>query len=118
MQVISNITEQSSVAANETTRAVRDLVALSENLTQAISRFTIEQVSAAEPAGVPDLETAAAVRQLTAAMGQLNQTLAALRVDAPGQEDAAADKGASQTAIRTVNALSDKLGKLVSKLGS
>jgi methyl-accepting chemotaxis protein len=113
MQIISNITEQSSVAASETTKAVRDLVTLSESLTQAIARFTIEKQT-------PDVDapqgadTAVAVRQLATAMGQLNQTLLALR------RGAAADQGtpaeAPETALRTVQALSDKLGKLMSKL--
>jgi methyl-accepting chemotaxis protein len=46
MQAISNITEQSAAGVNESSRAVQDLVRLSEQLTQAISRFRIEDPKA------------------------------------------------------------------------
>jgi methyl-accepting chemotaxis protein len=42
MQTIANTTHQSSAGANETSKAVRDLVALSEHLTEAIARFKID----------------------------------------------------------------------------
>ncbi len=41
MQAIANIAHESSAGAQETSKAVRDLVGLSEQLTQAISRFQI-----------------------------------------------------------------------------
>ncbi len=47
MQAIANVTHESSAGATETTKAVRDLVGLSERLTAAISRFRID-------AGAPD----------------------------------------------------------------
>jgi PAS domain S-box-containing protein len=42
MQAIVNMTLESSLGAAETTKAAKDLVALSEHLTQAIARFRIE----------------------------------------------------------------------------
>jgi len=42
MQTISNISLESSAGANETSKAVRDLVRLSERLNEAISRFKID----------------------------------------------------------------------------
>jgi twitching motility protein PilJ len=41
MQTIANITHESSAGAGETSKAVKDLVALSEQLTRAIERFKI-----------------------------------------------------------------------------
>jgi len=41
MQAIANVTQQSSAGSAETSKAVKDLVDLSEQLTQAISRFKI-----------------------------------------------------------------------------
>jgi methyl-accepting chemotaxis protein len=39
MQTIANITQESSTGAEETSKTVRDLVDLSEQLTKSISRF-------------------------------------------------------------------------------
>jgi PAS domain S-box-containing protein len=43
MQTIAGITEESSAGAKETTKAVQDLVGLSEHLNRAIARFRIDQ---------------------------------------------------------------------------
>jgi twitching motility protein PilJ len=45
MQTIAGITEESSAGAKETSRAVQDLVGLSEHLNRAIARFRIERPS-------------------------------------------------------------------------
>jgi methyl-accepting chemotaxis protein len=42
MQAIANVTHESSAGATEATKAVKDLVALSERLTAAISRLQIQ----------------------------------------------------------------------------
>jgi methyl-accepting chemotaxis protein len=42
MQGIANMTHESSAGASQTSKAARDLVSLSEHLTQAIARFRIE----------------------------------------------------------------------------
>ena len=41
MQAISAIATESAAGAEETSRAVRDLVRLAESLTEAISRFRV-----------------------------------------------------------------------------
>jgi PAS domain S-box-containing protein len=45
MQTIADVTAQSAIGAKETTKAVQDLVRLSERLTHAISRFQIDHVA-------------------------------------------------------------------------
>jgi PAS domain S-box-containing protein len=49
MQTIANVTEESSAGASETSRAVKDLVDLSEQLIKGVSRFRMEQGDAAPP---------------------------------------------------------------------
>ncbi len=43
MQTIANVTHESSAGANETTKAVKDLVQMSEQLNRAIGRFKIDR---------------------------------------------------------------------------
>ena len=45
MQTIADVTAQSAMGAKETTKAVQDLVQLSERLTHAISRFQIDRAT-------------------------------------------------------------------------
>ena len=46
MQTIASVTDQSATGANESTRAVKDLVDLAEQLTHAISRLRVESGTA------------------------------------------------------------------------
>ncbi len=43
MQTIANVTQQSSAGANETTKAVKDLVAMAEQVNHAISLFKVDR---------------------------------------------------------------------------
>ena len=61
MQIISNITRQTSQGARQTARTVEQMVKLSEQLNEALSQFRISGVAPAQP-GTGKVQAMAAVR--------------------------------------------------------
>ena len=59
MQIISNITRQTSQGARQTARTVEQLVHMSEQLNEALSQF---RISSSSPEGRPELVAAAGKR--------------------------------------------------------
>jgi hypothetical protein len=57
MQIISNITRQTSQGARQTARTVEQLVHMSEQLNEALSQFRVSSGAATEPR--PELVAAA-----------------------------------------------------------
>ena len=62
MQIISNITRQTSQGARQTTHTVENMVKLSEQLNEALSQFRISAASPAPPAEVRELAIVGARR--------------------------------------------------------
>jgi uncharacterized phage infection (PIP) family protein YhgE len=85
MQIVANITEQSTAGSNETTRAVQDLVDLSEKLTKAISRFRIDSPADAREGGEGGEATLRALSELTQQLGQVADQLSTARRALDGQ---------------------------------
>jgi len=64
MQIISNITRQTSQGARQTARTVENMVKLSEQLNEALSQFRISSAAAAASGGGASvLEMAAVARR-------------------------------------------------------
>jgi hypothetical protein len=59
MQIISNITRQTSQGARQTSRTVEQLVHMSEQLNEALSQFRVSST----PEARPELVAAAAARR-------------------------------------------------------
>jgi twitching motility protein PilJ len=119
MQLIANITEQSTAGSNETARAVRDLVSLSEHLTTAISRFRIDAPEDLSSAEGDQPQTAQALGEVARQLARVAERLEPeSRSAAPPAAEApeTPSKDGRETSRRPTPARED-LAALVKKVG-
>jgi hypothetical protein len=61
MQIISNITRQTSTGARQTARSMEQMVKMSEQLNEALSQFRVQVAVAQQPTPAPRKELQAGV---------------------------------------------------------
>jgi methyl-accepting chemotaxis protein len=121
MQAISNISEESWAGANEAAKAVRDLVALSDHLTQTISRFRIDRPVDETGAPLPPEEREQVAAGLVELLAELSRAATSFGDAAPAgdEQDVISSLTQEQRAAATVRlgSVARQIAGALAKLG-
>jgi hypothetical protein len=118
MQTISNISEESWAGANETARAVRDLVALSEHLTKDISRFRVDRPVDEKGALLSPEERVRVAKGLVDLLAELSHAAASFDGAATASQDARSSLTEEQTAATMrINSVARQIAGALADLG-